>query len=724
MKFKTLFLFLFFYMSNSYSQVLNGTITCEGVPVSFANILIKGNKKVFFAKVDGSYVIENLSKGNHEITITAVGYEKYKKKIFVLEGINNFNHSLAKSSYLLDQVVVTGSMRETFLQSSPVKVEVITQKLLKKFSTSNVMDFIDNVNGINKQVNCGVCGTNEININGLKGPYTLVLINGMPIMSSLSSIYGLNGIPTSFIKQIEIVKGPSSTLYGSEAVSGIINIITKKPNDVTLLELDGFYTSHRQRNIDFSFAPKLEKLDFLISGNIYKMQNFLDSNKDGFNDVPLSNRLSIFNSLSLLRKNDKKLNISAKYYKEDRFGGVENWSEDFRGSDSIYGESIYTNRLELLGTYQFPLDENIKVDWSYTYHHQDSYYGDTKYEAWQEIYFANLIWSKKLDFKHRILMGYSSRYESYIDKTLANINSQKFVPGLFLQDEITLNSDWNILTGARLDYHSDHNFIFSPRFNLKWQASTYTNFRFSAGTGFRTVNLFTEEHAALTGAREVYIVDKLQPEESYNINLNINSLVRLRKSAGTFDLDVFYTYFSNKIIPDYQTNQNQIIYDNLNGYSISRGVALNFQQNFESPLSISFGGTFLNVYSVNNNNQKFKELFVPDFAAVFSVSYLLDFWRTSIDWTGNITGPMYLPKYNRSYNRSEKSNWFSLQNLKISKKINNQLQVYVGIKNILNYTQETPLINPENPFGDDFDTSYVYGPLQVRRYFFGINQKF
>lgn len=84
MKFKTLFLFLFFYMSNSYSQVLNGTITCEGVPVSFANILIKGNKKVFFAKVDGSYVIENLSKGNHEITITAVGYEKYKKKYLFL----------------------------------------------------------------------------------------------------------------------------------------------------------------------------------------------------------------------------------------------------------------------------------------------------------------------------------------------------------------------------------------------------------------------------------------------------------------------------------------------------------------------------------------------------------------------------------------------------------------------------------------------------------------
>ena len=131
-------------------------------------------------------------------------------------------------------------MKESFLSVSPVKVDVVTQKFLKKVATANVMEVIENVNGLQKQINCGVCGTNDIHINGMEGPYTLVLINGMPIMSSLSTVYGLNGIPTSLIKQIEIIKGPSSTLYGTEAVAGVINILTKDPMDISNIELESF----------------------------------------------------------------------------------------------------------------------------------------------------------------------------------------------------------------------------------------------------------------------------------------------------------------------------------------------------------------------------------------------------------------------------------------------------------------------------------------------------
>ena len=155
------------------------------------------------------------------------------------------------SSVQLEQVIVTASMKESFLHASPVKVEVLTQKFLQKVASANVMEVIDNINGVQNQINCVVCGTNDIHINGMEGPYTLVLIDGMPIMSSLSTVYGLNGIPTSLIKQIEVIKGPSSTLYGSEAVAGVINIITKKANDAPLVELASFYLSFK-KNMDFS----------------------------------------------------------------------------------------------------------------------------------------------------------------------------------------------------------------------------------------------------------------------------------------------------------------------------------------------------------------------------------------------------------------------------------------------------------------------------------------
>ena len=715
-------------VKTSYSQTIKGQITNGIDVIPFANISVKSSGIGVAADSNGHFILNDVPEGKHEIVVSAIGYIKHKDSFTVKAGLNSYNLVLKESSYKLDQVVVTGTMKESFIQASPVKVDVITQRFLEKVVTSNIMEVIDNINGVQKQVNCGVCGTNDIHINGMEGPYTLVLIDGMPIMSSLSTVYALNGIPTSLIKQIEVIKGPSSTLYGTEAVAGVINIITKKPSDVSLIELGVFFNSDLEKNLDFAYAPKIKNVNMLLSGNLYSMTNFMDevgdfTGGDGFSDIPLSKRLSLFNRLSLKRKSGKSLDFSAKFYNEDRYGGVKEWTTNFKGSDSIYGEYIYTERIELIGKYQFPFQENIRLDASYNYHYQDSYYGDTKYEAWQEVYFANFIWDKKIDLNNDFLLGYTHRYQSYVDSTLSNVNEQQFIPGLFVQDEMRFHHNLSVLAGLRIDHHEDHGFIYSPRLNAKWRPETYTTVRLNGGTGFRTVNLFTEDHAALTGARDVIIVEELSPEESYNINLNVNHVFTLGSSSGTIDFDVFYIHFKNKILPDYETNESQIIYANLDGVSISRGLAFNFQQNFEIPLSISAGGTILDLYSINENGVEQEELFVPSFSGVFSISYRLEMYDASIDWAGKVYGPMNLPTYDEPFKREESSPWFTLQNLQFNKRFNNQLSSYFAIKNIINYTQESPIIDPENPFGDNFDTAYAYGPMQGRRFVLGISYK-
>lgn len=712
---------LFFQLLNA--QIIRGKVMAGKKAVPFANISVKGTGIGVASNADGEYILYDVPVGKHEVVVSAIGYKKYKSTIETTLGENTYNPVLEASSYKLDQVVVTGTMKESFIQASPVKVEVITQKFLEKVATANVMEVIENVNGVQKQVNCGVCGTNDIHINGMEGPYTLVLIDGMPIMSSLSTVYGLNGIPTSLIKQIEVIKGPSSTLYGTEAVAGVINIITKKPQDVSLLELDAFFNSHEEKNLDFAFAPKLNKVDVLLSGNLYNMQKFIDDNEDTFADLPFSKRLSLFNRWSVKRKSGKALAFSAKYYNENRYGGVEEWTDADRGSNAVYGESIYTDRVELTGTYQFPLDENIRVDASYNYHHQDSYYGDTKYEAWQEVYFANFLWDKQFGFNHDFLMGYTHRYQTYIDSTLAMVNERKFIPGLFVQDELKLRHNLSVLAGLRADHHADHGLIYSPRLNVKWSPETYTTIRLNGGTGFRTVNLFTEDHAALTGARDVYIVEDLNPEESYNFNFNVNHVFTLGNSSGTIDFDAFYTHFTNKILPDYDTDPNKIIYANLDGVSTSRGIAFSLQQNFDFPLSLTAGGTFLDVFSEDLDGNKEEELFVPTFSGVFSVSYALNKYDATIDWTGKVTGPMNLPTYPAPFSRDEVSPCFALQHLQLNKRFSSQFSAYLGVKNLFDYTQDSPLIDWANPFGDNFDTAYAYGPLQGRRLVFGIRYK-
>ena len=493
--------------------------------------------------------------------------------------------------------------------------------------------------------------------------------------------------------------------------------------DVSNVELESFITSHLEKNIDFAYAPKMEKVDVLFSGNYFKMDNFIDDNDDNFTDIPFSERLSLFNQWNFKMKSQKSFSLSAKYYQEDRSGGVKEWNENLRGNDSIYGESIYTDRIELAASYELPMDEDIRIDASYNYHHQDSYYGNTKYEAFQNIYFANLIWNKSIGHNHNFISGLTYRYQTFVDSTLANINERKFIPAFFVQDEITLNKKWTSLLGIRTDFHDEHGFIFSPRLNLKFKPKTYTTFRLNAGTGFRLVNLFTEDHAFLTGSREVLVVEDLKPEESYNINLNANHIFSLGRSTGTIDVDAFYTYFTNKITPDYDVNPNQIIYANLDGFSVSRGLAFNIQQNFEFPLSIKAGGTYLDVYSVDDNNTREDELFVPSFTGVFSLSYNWDKINTSIDWTAKVTGPMSLPTFPYPFERAEESPWFSQHHLQIKKVFSESLTAFMGVKNVFNYTQESPLVDWQNPFGDDFDTSYAYGPLQSRRFLFGLSVK-
>lgn len=658
--------------------------------------------------------------------ISVVGYEKYRKRIAVEQDKTHIINPMIKETPAeLNQVVITGTMKETFVSQSPVKVDVITAKFLQKAPTNNIMQAIETVNGVQEQIGCGVCGTSDIHINGMEGPYTLVLIDGMPIMSALSTVYGLNGIATSLIERIEIIKGPSSTLYGTEAVAGIINVITKKPEDVPLIGINAFGTSDLEKNIDFSWAPEIRKAKTLFSGNYYNMDNFIDDNKDNFNDVPLVDRISLFNKWSFERKDNRIFNISAKYYKEDRFGGVREWTPEFRGSDSIYGESIYTDRYEFMSTYQLPIPEKVRWEVSFNNHKQDSWYGDTEYAATQSTFFSNFVWDKRIGGRHDLIVGSSLRHNFYDDNTFATPAADIVtIPALYAQNEFSLRDNFSILGGLRYDYHQHHGNIFSPRLNIKYKPGIYTTLRLNTGTGFRVVNLFTEEHAALTGARTVVINGDLNPEESYNMNLNLNHIFVIGESSCTIDGDAFYTFFENKIIPDYETDKNLIIYDNLKGYSISRGFSLSYNQRFKFPFKITAGTTFLDVYTVTQdnegNNKRENQVFVPKLSGVFTLSYDFKKWKTSVDYTGKVMGHMDLPTYDAPFSRPEVSPWFTLQNIQVTHKLTKAFEFYIGARNIFNYTQDSPLIDPQNPFGPNFDTAYAYGPLQGRRYFAGL----
>jgi len=714
---------------------IEGNVSDYKVEIPFANIELKELNVGTSSDSNGYFKLE-APAGNHIIEVTAIGYHKFKKKIRLIEGKTFFiDLVLLKKNYLIDQVEVTGTLKESFVKVSPLKVEVITSAFLQKTPTNNIMEIIETVNGVQKQINCGICGTSDIQINGMEGPYSLILIDGMPIMSSLSTVYGLNGIPTSLIKQIEIIKGPSSTLYGTEAVAGVVNIITKLPENLSKVHFETFLSSDKEKNISLSWSPKWKKADILLSANLFHMNHFMDENDDGFADEVLSERISLFNKWSFHRISGKGMDINLKYYFEDRFGGIESWTQDFRGSDSIYGESIITNRWELSSRYELPSNENMVLQSSYNYHNQDSYYGDTEYLAIQNTLFNQILWYKDIGLRHELTTGMAYKFQSYNDNTPAtDVIDLNHIPGIFIQDEFAISDQWKILSGIRWDRHQNHGNIFAPRLNLKWVRNENTSFRWNTGTGFRVVNLFTEDHASLTGARDVIIANELQPEKSININFNFSHWFERNDQSTTLDIDLFYTYFNNKIIPNYDSDPSKIIYDNLSGYSVSRGTSFQINKSFSTPLNINIGGTFLDVYSIVDG-EKSIELFAPSFSGVFSVEYKWPLKRIKVDYTGRIVGPMGLPTYSQEWAKEAISPLYTIQHLKVEKTINKKISTYIAVRNIFNFTQGSPLIDPsagnnletneswEVGFSPNFDTSYVYGPIRGRRYLIGLRWK-
>ena len=747
-----IFLLIFSITCNSQNNSLAGKISDGLENLSYVNIYIQNTKLGTSSNEDGYYQIKNIPSGTYKIVVSSLGYKTKTTEITFNKNENEKiiqNFSLV-SDNSLDEIVVSGNLRPVSKSASSVPVDVYSKSFLKKNPTPSIFESLQNVNGVRPQLNCNVCNTGDIHINGLEGPYTFVLIDGMPIVSGLSTVYGLTGIPQALIQRVEVVKGPASTLYGSEAVGGIINIITKKPSNSPMLFVDSFSSSWEEINTDIGFKYNAsKKIQGLLGINYFNYQNIIDNNNDNFTDLTLQNRISIFNKLNIERRNNKLFTVAFRYVYEDRWGGETNWNKSFRGTDLVYGESIYTSRWETFGTYELPTTENIRLQFSANGHHQDSFYGTDSYKADQLIAFGQLIYNKKIKKEHDLLFGIAYRYTTYDDNTFATSESDGetnkpsviHLPGVFLQDEISLTNQHKLLIGARYDYNSLHGTIFSPRVNYKWNSKNNKNIlRFSIGNGFRVANIFTEDHAALSGAREVVFEGELSPEKSWNANVNFVKKISINNTLISLDASGFYTHFNNRILPDYETDPNKIIYANLNGFSVSKGLSLNSDISFPLGLTMNIGATLMDV-SINENNIKKRQLLTESFSGVWSISYNLKKSRIKIDYTGNLYGPMKLPLLSELDPRRGESPWFSIQNIQITKNIGTSWEMYGGIKNILNFTPANNSIarsfdpfdsgvdfnsngeaiaTTNNPYALTFDPSYVYASNQGIRGFLGL----
>lgn len=733
---KALFFISFFSVVSVFSQssAISGFVYSEGKPIANVSIYFSESSNGVVTNAEGAFSISK-RQSDKELIISYVGYQT--QRIIVPIGKNNLGTIELAVEESLNEVVVSGLLKPVSKLNSAVPIEVYEKSFFSANPVSSFFEALENINGIRPQLNCNVCNTGDIHINGQEGSYTMVLIDGLPIVSGLSTVYGLSGIPQALIDRVEIIKGPASTLFGSEAIGGVINLITKSPENTPIFSFDSFVSGWGEVNADLGLKYQLSENSFgLLGVNYFNYANPIDTNKDGFTDLTLQDRISIFNKFS----RNNKLSIATRYVYEDRWGGQLNWTPEFRGGDEVYGESIYTSRFETFGSYLF--NPNLSVQFSFNNHHQNSVYGDTVFNAQQTIGFGQILWNNNRP-NNELTLGVAYRYTYYSDDTTVRFNesSVMHLPGIFVQNKIKLNTKHTLLLGLRYDNNSIHGNIITPRFNYKINNSDNTsNLRLSFGTGYRVAQVFTEDHAALTGARDIVFKGSLDPEKSWNLNLNYVQKFYLRRGKIIdVDLSVFNTTFSNKIIPNYDDNPNQIIYGNLNGTSISRGASLNVNLFSSGGLRINTGVTYVDTFA-DENGTKTTPYLTERFNGVWKVEKGFPAKNVTLDLTGTMTGPMKLPTLGPLDPRPSYSPTFTIVNIQFTKRFKNQMEVYTGVKNLFNFTppknsiarpfdpfdravefDNTGNVVPtsSNPYALTFDPSYVYSTNQGIRAFLG-----
>lgn len=760
MNIRLTFVLLLFGINQVFAQAEAGCcqILAEGsgLPIAGATVKHKRTGKSVVADSLGKFSLIQLgldSTVKNNLLITAVGYESKEWNWRTTDSVL----TLASQINEMDGVVVSGTMRAVVRSASPVPVEVYSSQFFRKNPTPSLFDALQLVNGVRPQLNCNVCNTGDIHINGLEGPYTMVLIDGMPIVSSLATVYGLQGIPNSLVERIEVVKGPASSLYGSEAIGGLINVITKNPSKAPRFSIEYTGTSWREHNVDAGLKLKTgARSQALIGVNYFNYTHRMDKNGDNFTDVTLQNRLSLFSKINWNRALNRQMSMAVRFITEDRWGGEMQWTRAFRGGDEKYGEQISTRRLEWIGNYQLPTTEKLVFSFSANTHQQRSAYGTVLYDADQHIGFGQLTWEKKLGNKHQLLSGIVGRYTYYDDNTPATLHAdgktnqpdQVFIPGVFVQDDITLHKNHAMLAGFRYDYDRRHGSIYTPRLAYKWNLTKQDFLRLNIGTGFRVVNLFTEDHAALTGAREVVIQGDLKPERSYNASLNYTRKIVAGSGFLNLEAATWYTYFSNRIVPDYLTDADKIIYSNLDGYAESLGLSLNIDGQLSHRIKFTTGLTLQDVSIVDTDEagkkHRTNQLLTERWSGTWTLSYRFGNSGWSTDYTGSVYGPMDLPLLSDLDPRQPQSPVWSLQHLQVTKKFRDGMECFGGVKNLLDFTPDRGnpfliarandpfdknvqrdaggkiLVTPDNPYGLSFDPTYVYAPNQGRRIYIGV----
>lgn len=758
-------LFIFFCcLSTSYAQLasLQGIVLNDEEPVEYATVVLTDDF-VTYTNENGEFSFENIKPGSYRLEISFVGCKTWSSLIEVAEGhpIPTVNCELEKEVMLFDEVVVTGTKTFKRQTKSAVIVNVVDSKTLDDVQACNLSEGLKFQPGLRVETDCQTCNYTQLRMNGLAGGYSQILINGRPIFSPLTGLYGMEQIPVNMIDRIEVIRGGGSSLYGSSAIGGTVNVITKIPTTNSLSINSTFQNINGNAN-DFVIGANSTHVSKNKSRGVSFFLNLrdreaYDHNGDNFSEIPEIENASIGVSSFYLPSANQKLEFNLSKIREFRYGGemVEGpahlalQSEERTHNVWMGGldyQVNFNNEKSSFITYlawqnttrdhYTGIVPNLQDSLAYTNHLKNPPYGNSETNTFQTGIQLNHSINKFLGGSNVLTLG--SEYlvdDTYDEITAYNYlidqNTKDF--GLFAQSDWEIFPSLNLLSGIRLDKHNlVDGLIASPRISLLYKYKENTQIRASFGTGFRAPQAFdTDLHIAFAGggiSRVILSEDLIEEtSESYSVSLNFDK--PSEQWVYGFTLEGFYTRLNNAFTlnPIGEDLFGEVFEKKNNQGATVQGATIELRGNYNRKIQLETG------FTIQSSRFDSKVKYIDELEGIN------DFIRTpdvygfaNLSFTPNqkfsanvnyvYTGSMIVPHFagapNQLTDEIINTPSFSEISLKTGYKFpissTVQLELYGGIKNIFNSYQDSFDI------GKDRDSNFVFGPGQPRTIFFGV----
>lgn len=715
------------------NRTLSGSVTdANGEALPGVNLIWLGTTTGTTTNLSGAFELKRTDR-DQQLVVSCIGFTT---DTLAIAPEQEFIDIILQEGIELQEVnVVARKITLQKLRNSVMNTDMISKDELFRAACCNLGESFVTNPSVDVNYSDAATGAKQIRLLGLSGTYVQLLTENIPNFRGASAAYGLGYVPGPWMQSIQVSKGTSSVKNGYEALTGQINIEFKKPQspeaDWVSANLFASTTSRYEANADASVKLS-DKWSTMLLAHYENETKTHDANDDGFADIPQVKQYNLFNRWAYMGDN-YIFQAGIKALDEKRTSGqVAHGGHTLSNPYLIH---MNTDRYEAFVKQAYVFDKehntNLALITAATIHEMDASYGHKRYNVDQQNAYASLIFETDFTEQHTLSTGLSFNYDRYDqDYRLSNDAAEALtrqvdkeaVTGGYAQYTYKPTDKLTLMMGLRGDYSNVYGFFVTPQANVRYAPSDLITLRVSARKGYRTNHVLAENNFLLASSRTVRIADDLKQEEAWNYGASIATYIPIAGKTLNLNAEYYYTDFVNQVVVDMDSNPHEVAFTNLDGRSFSHVFQVEATYPFFEGFSLMAAWRMTKVKNEINGILYEKSL-TGKYKGLITASYKtpLNKWQFDVTWQQNGGGRMPTPYRlaDGALSWSERYGSFAQLSMQVTRNFRHW-SVYVGGENLTNFKQENPIVGADNPWGDTFDATMVWGPMHGAKGYIGI----